>query len=308
VTAQTLSAARRRPRRRSPVSRRHLGFAYLFVGPFSVLFLLIVVAPLGYAIGVSLFRKQIIGGTQFVGLENFGRVFTDPLFYDGLLRVAQYMLMQIPLTIGLALVFALFFDSRRVRGSKVARLLMFVPNAIPAVVATLLWGYLYGDEFGPIAQFAQALGLPAPELLGPDQMLGAIVNIAFWGTLGYTMILFYAALQSIPGELYEAAELDGAGQLRIAWSVKIPSIAPTITLATVLSFIGGFQLFNEPNLLAQISPGVITSSYTPNLYIYNTAFVRQDIGYAAALSFVLGLFIVVLSYVFQRVTTRKGLS
>lgn len=293
------------PRRRSRLDSRQRAVAYLFIAPFFVLFLAIVVAPLAYAIWVSMFREQAIGGTSFVGLENFAKVFVDPSFYSGLLRVLQYMLMQLPLTIGLALFFALLFDSNRVRGSKAARLLMFVPNAIPAVVATLLWGYIYGPDFGPIAQLFHALGFPDPDLMGPDQMLGAIVNIAFWGGLGYMMILFYAALQSIPPELYEAAELDGAGQLRTAWSIKIPSILPTITLATVLGFIGGFQLFNEPNLLAVLSPGVITTDYTPNLYIYNIAFGQQNIGYAAAMSFVLGFIIVVVSYVLQRVTARK---
>jgi multiple sugar transport system permease protein len=300
ATAVAASPARRRslqaPQRR---------IAYVFVLPFFVIFLLITVTPLLYAVWVSMFQTQLIGGTKFVGLENFARVFTDPLFYGSLGRVLAYMAIQIPLTLGLALLFALMFDTRRVRGSKAARLLMFVPNAIPAVVATLMWGYIYGRDFGPIAQFFQFLGLPDPNLLGPSEILGSIVNISFWSGLGYSMILFYAALQSIPSELYEAATLDGAGQFRIAWSVKIPSIAPTITLCVILSFIGGFQLFNEPNLLMMIAPGSITTNYTPNLYIYNTAFGRQDLGYAAAMSFVLGLIIVVASYVLQRATNRK---
>ncbi|MEW1835964.1 sugar ABC transporter permease [Microbacterium sp. NPDC079995] len=292
-------------RDRGKLARQQSATAYLLVAPFFTIFALMIVLPLLYALGVSMFSKRIIGGTTFVGLENFVRAVTDPQLLEGLGRVGVYMLAQIPLTLGLAVVFALAFDSGRVRGSKTARLLMFLPNAIPAVVATLMWGYLYGNEFGPIAQLTAALGLPSPDLLAPSNIMYGIVNIAFWGALGYNMIILYAALQSIPSELYEAAELDGASALRTAWSIKIPAILPAITLCILLSFIGGFQLFNEPNLLAPLAPGAINSSYTPNIYIYNTAFASQDVGYAAAMSFVLGLLIVIISYVVQLSTTRK---
>jgi multiple sugar transport system permease protein len=266
---------------------------------------MMIVLPLLYAVWISMFRTRIIGGTTFVGLENFARALTDPQLLGGLGRVGLYMLVQIPLTMALAVVFALAFDSGRVRGGKVARLLMFIPNAIPGVVATLMWGYLYGNDFGPIAQAMNAVGLPDPDLLSPSNILGAIINIGFWGALGYNMIILYAALQSIPTELYEAAELDGAGPLRIAWSIKIPAILPAITLCVILSVIGGFQLFNEPNLLAPLSPGAIDSSYTPNLYIYNLAFRGQDLGLAAAMSFILGAIIIVVSYIAQTAATRK---
>lgn len=293
------------PGRRSSLRRPQQLAAYLFITPFFTVFALMTVLPLVYAAGVSMFRIRIIGGTTFVGLENFGRVLSDPLFYDGLGRVLLYMAFQIPLTIGLALLFALAFDSGRVRASGVSRLLMFIPNAVPIVVATLMWGYMYGDDFGPIAQLANALGLPDPHLLAPDNILGAMVNIAFWSALGYNMIILYASLQSIPHELYEAATIDGAGQLRMAWSIKIPSIAPSLMLCVILSFITGFQLFNEPNLLAPLAPGSISSSYTPNIYIFRQAFSANDVSYAAAMSFVLGIIIIAVSYATQLATRRK---
>jgi multiple sugar transport system permease protein len=307
MTAPAASPPTVRRRRRSASIGRghHRRVAYLLIAPFFVVFAMMVVAPLVYALRTSLFRETILGGTTFVGLDNFGKAFADPEFLEGLGRVGMYMLIQVPLTISLALVFALTFDSKRVRGSQAARLLMFLPNAIPVVVATLMWGYLYGNDFGPIAQFLNAIGLPDPDLLSPDNIFGSIINIAFWGTLGYNMIILYAALRSVPEELYEAAELDGAGQIRIAWSIKIPAIWPSIMLCVILSLIVGFQLFNEPQLLSGLAPGAIDSSYTPNLYIYNVAFSQRDLGYAAAMSFVLGLVIVLVSYVVQTVTSRK---
>jgi multiple sugar transport system permease protein len=300
-----MSAVSRPSTRRNPSRQRRAAFAYLMIAPFFLLFFAMIVLPLFYAAGTSLFTKTIIGGTKFVGLDNFVRAVTDPQLLEGIVRVGVFMLFQVPLTIGLAIAFALAFDSARVKGSRVARVLMFLPNAIPAVVATLIWGYMYGNDFGPIAQVYKFLGLSSPEILAPSNILGAIVNIAFWGALGYNMILMYSSLQSIPGEVYEAAELDGAGQFRIAWSVKIPSIRPTIVLSVLLALIGGFQLFNEPNLLAPLNPGAINSSYTPNIYIYNTAFQANDVGYAAAMSFVLGILIVIVSYVVQSTLNRK---
>jgi multiple sugar transport system permease protein len=307
TTSPPAQRADSRPRLRKGQQGGHQSaVAYLLVAPFFLIFILMIVLPLFYAVWASMFRTRIIGGSTFVGFDNFVRALTDPALLEGMLRVGMYMLIQVPLTIGLALVFALVFDTGRIRGSKASRLLIFIPNAIPVVVATLMWGYLYGNDFGPIAQVMNALGLPDPDLLGPSNILGGMINIAFWGQLGYNMIILYAALQSIPAELYEAAKLDGAGELRTAWSVKIPQILPSIMLCLVLSVIVGFQLFNEPNLLAPLSPGAIDSSYTPNIYIYNTAFRSNDIGYAAAMSFVLGLVIVLVSYAVQLSSNRKG--
>lgn len=276
------------------------------VAPFYISFLLMVIAPLVYAFRESLYQTRIIGGKTFVALENFVRAFEDPLFLEAIRRVIGFILIQVPLTIGFALLFALLFDGARILGGRYARLSMFVPNAIPVVVGALMWGYLYGSDFGLIAQVASALGLPDPQLLAPGSIFGSIINIAFWAALGYNMILLYAALQSIPSELYEAAEVDGASRIRIAWHVKIPLIRPTIMLATLLALIIGFQLFNEPQLLQPLAVGAISSNYTPNLYIYNVAFSQQALGYAGALSFVLGFVIVVVSYVAQTVAARRA--
>ena len=189
--------------------------------------------------------------------------------------------------------------------SRFVRLGVFVPYAVPSVVAALMWGYLYGPEFGPIAQLAGALGLPAPNLLGEDFMLGSIANVVTWEFAGYNMIILYAALRAVPPELYEAAAVDGAGAWRTAWSVKVPALRPALLLALIFSVIGSFQLFNEPQLLQRLAPNVIDSAYTPNLYAYSLAFTSQDVNYAAAVSFLLGLIIVVVSYTVQLAVNRN---
>lgn len=290
----------------SPTKRKKHRAAYLLVVPFFIVFIAMLVVPLFYAGYLSLFASKLIGGISFVGVDNYVQALVDPQFLAGLSRVALFLVVQVPIMLGLALIFALALDSGRVRGGKALRLLIFVPYAVPGVVATLMWGYLYGQNFGPIAQVFRAVGLAAPDLLSPGNILGSIMNIVTWEYVGYNMIIMFAALRAIPSELYEAAEIDGASQFRLAWSIKIPAIRPAIFLTVIFSIIGSFQLFNEPSLLHTIAPTSINSSYTPNYYAYNLAFVDQNINYAAAISFVLGIVIMIISYVVQLSIQRRG--
>lgn len=293
------SFPRRVQKRPSPQRRKLVVTAYALITPFIVVFLAMVIGPLVYAGFLSLFQTRLIGGEQFVGLANFGKALTDPVFLAGVGRVTIFLLVQVPIMLGLALFFALAIDSGRMRGSRFARIAIFVPFAVPGVVAALMWGYLYGDDFGPIAQTLRAVGLPSPDLLSNELILFSMMNIVTWSFVGYNMIIMYAALRAIPTELYEAAEIDGAGAIRVAWSIKVPAIRPAIMLTLIFSVIGSFQLFTEPTLLAAIAPNVIGTSYTPNMYAYTLAFRFQDVNYAAAVAFLLGFVIMIISYVVQ---------
>src|SRR5215204_3366263 len=297
--APAVAATAPRRTRITASKRRQWGAAYTLVLPFFVIFVAMIVVPLVYAGYLSFFRKRLIGGTSFAGFENYVRALTDPLFLSGVGRMAIFLVIQVPIMLALALFFALALDSGTMKLDKFSRLAIFVPYAVPAVVATLMWGYLYGEDFGPIAQIARSLGLGTPDFLSAQNILGSMMNIVTWEFVGYNMIILYAALRSIPSELYEAAEIDGAGQFRLAWSVKIPAIRPAILLTVIFSIIGTFQLFTEPSLLNTIAPDAITNSYTPNYYAYNLAFINQELNYAAAIAFLLGIFIAIVSYVVQ---------
>ncbi|WP_409467533.1 carbohydrate ABC transporter permease [Streptomyces sp. HC307] len=288
---------------RSRVGRSSAG--PLFVAPFLILFLLLFLAPLGYAAYLSLFQEQLIGGTVFVGLDNYVTALKDPQLLHGVGRVALFFVIQVPLMLLLALLFALALDSGLLRLARVIRLGIFVPYAVPSVVATLMWGYLYGPDFGPFAQLSRNLDLPAPHFLSEGWMLGSLANIVTWEFVGYNMIILYAALRTVPDDLYEAAAMDGAGAWRIAWSIKLPALRPALLLTLLFSVIGSFQLFNEPNLLMKIAPDVISSSYTANLYSYSLAFTGQQVNYAATVSFLLGLVIVIASYAVLLTANRR---
>lgn len=298
----TAVPARRHPGRVRTAQTRA---AWVLVVPFLVVFAAMFIVPLVYSAYISLFSSQLVGGQVFSGFANYARALQDPSFWAGLGRVALFLLVQVPIMLAASIFFALALDSGRVRGGRIARLLIFMPYAVPSVVATLMWGYLYGADFGLITQLFEAVGLPAPNLLSARTVLGSTMNIVCWEFIGYNMIILYAALRSVPTELYEAAEIDGAGQFRVAWSVKLPAIRQAILLTVIFSIIGSFQLFNEPNLLASIAPNAIGTDFTPNVYAYNLAFKSQDINYAAAIAFLLGVVIMIVSFVVQAITNRK---
>ncbi|MHA6620458.1 carbohydrate ABC transporter permease [Pseudonocardia sp. DLS-67] len=288
----------------SPSRRRGLT-GFLFFAPFLLVFLAVIVAPLVYALVLSLFRRRLIGGTTFVGLDNYLRAAVDPQFLAGLGRVGLFLVIQVPVMLLLALFVALAIDSRRVWWPKLFRLGVFVPYAVPAVVGTLMWGFLYGGQFGLAGQIADAFGADPPNLFGAELMLPALANIVTWQFVGYNMLILYAALRAIPQDLYDAAEVDGAGEFRKVWSVKLPALRPALLLASIFSVIGSFQLFTEPKVMMDLAPAVITTSYTPNIYAYELAFNGQLVDYSAAISVLLGLVTIVVAYVVQLTTARR---
>jgi len=302
----TVTAPQAPGRRGKKKAVGHHGTAgFLFTLPFMALFLGLFIAPLAYALYLSLFREQLIGGNEFVGLDNYIDGVKDPDFQKGVGRVALFLLIQVPVMLILALVFAMILDSGKVWFPKLYRVGIFVPYAVPTVIAALMWGFLYGRDFGPFADLADAIGVPPPNFLSESTMLFSIANISTWTYTGYNMIILYAALRAIPSELYEAAAVDGAGAVKTAIHIKLPLLRPAILLCGIFSVIGSFQLFAEPQVLQSIAPQVIGKSYTPNLYVYNLAFADQRLNYAAALSFLLGAVVFVVSYVVMYASRRQ---
>jgi multiple sugar transport system permease protein len=275
---------------------RHAGAGLTFAAPFMVVFAAMFLAPLGYALYLSLFRNQIIGGSVFVGIDNYTQALQDSQFLSGVGRIIEFFVIQVPIMIVLATLFALMLDSGKVRGSKIFRVAFFVPYAVPAVVAALMWGYLYGAKFGPFTQLANDIGVAPPQFLSAGHLLPSIANVVTWEFAGYNMIILYAALRAIPTDLYEAAAIDGAGPIRTALFIKLPLLLPALGVILLFSVIGAFQLFNEPKVLQPAAGSVITPDWTPNLYAYNLAFTDQRLNYAAAVSFLLGFIILLATY------------
>jgi multiple sugar transport system permease protein len=299
ATARSRQAVRQRG---TPVPRLA---PYLFLAPFLILFVVFLIVPLGYAFNLSLWRQTMVGGLRFIGGDNYLKAFADPKLWDGILLLLRYGLIQIPVMLGGALLLALVLDSGTIWARSAFRLALFLPYAVPTVIAALIWGYLYGPNFGPLTQIFQYLGLPAPNLLGQHLLLPSLANIAIWEHMGYFMIIYYAALQAIPEEMEEAAVVGGARAWQYVIYIKLPLIRGTILVTAIFAIIGTLQLFVEPYLIQNLAPGVINSNYTPNIYAFNLAFVNIDYSYSAAISFVLGGVVAVISYLFMLVTSRR---
>ncbi len=261
---------------------------YAFLAPFVVLYLLVLVGPLVYALYTSLFTTRLAGGTFFSGLANYRRVFESASYWSSLGRMALFGIVQVPIMLGLALVFALLFDLGVVAFGRFYRLVYFLPFAVPGVVAAILWGFMLEPQFGALTQLAQGLGMGSPDFLSSSAILPVIGMIVTWQATGFNTVIIYTALQSVPGELTEAAVLDGASLRTVMLRVKVPLVGSALALAGFLAIVGTLQLFSEPYILSSYTPA-ISSHFTPNMYIYNAAFAGEEYNYAAAASFVLAL-------------------
>jgi multiple sugar transport system permease protein len=311
MSVETVSSQAAPVRGRTRPSRARHGRAtpYLFLLPFGLFFLLFFIVPIFYTLYESLYTQQrsglgLIAPTiSFTGLTNYFQVFHDHAFYDACLRILLYGAIQVPVMLVLALILALLMDTSTIWFRNFFRTAFFLPYAVPSVIAAILWGFLFVPGISPIVNGFQALGWKSFNPLGPSSILWSIANIATWEWTGYNMIIIFAALQAIPHDLYEAARMDGASGLGIAWRIKIPLVAPALVMTCIFSIIGTLQLFNEPQVLSSISTN-ISSSYTPNIYIYNVAFRNGNFYYASAMAVVLALVTFVFSFGFMRFTQR----
>ncbi|WP_405933189.1 carbohydrate ABC transporter permease [Streptomyces sp. NBC_00827] len=289
------------------------GAPYAFLTPATVLFALFFALPIGYALWLSLHKVQVSGlglgaGARkevWAGLENYTDALTDSELLDGALRVAGYGAIVIPVMLGLALLFALMLDTDKVRLAPFTRLAIFLPYAIPGVVAAMLWGFLYLPDVSPFYFILDKLGMPQPDLLDGGPLYIALSNIAVWGGTGFNMIVIYTSLQAIPAEVYEAAKLDGATPLQIALRIKIPMVAPSLVLTFFFSIIATLQVFSEPTTLKPLTNSVSTT-WSPLMKVYQDAFKNGDIYSAAAQAALIAVITLVLSFGFLRAANSRN--
>ena len=302
-SAERTQRTERKTRKAAKVSMREQVAGWLFVAPFALTFLAFLVAPLVYALYLSLFQKALIGGTSFVLLDNYTKAFTDPTFLDGAWFVVRFALVSIPVQMVIALGMALIIDTVTSAFTRFSRLMIFLPYAIPTVIGALMWGFLYSDTFGPLGD---VFGASAPDFLSTELIFYGLLNIVTWQWAGYYMIIIYAALQGIDPTLYESARIDGASMWQITLRIKIPLIMPALLLILVFALIGTLQFFNEPAILRDLAAGTIDSGFTPNMYAYEQALSLANFNYGAAISFALGGVVFVCVYVFMFLTRKRG--
>jgi len=285
----------------------------MFLAPFGLLFTLFFLLPIGYAIYESFLKVHVSGlglgpsstTTVFAGFANYGQVFSDPSFWQGVGRVLLFGVVQIPVMLVFATLLALLLDSVTVRFRRFFRLAFFLPYGIPGVIAAILWSFLYLPGLSPVVAALRSTGFGTVNFLGTNSALWSIANIVTWEYTGYNMLIIYAALQAIPADLYEAGRLDGASELKLATRIKLPMVVNALVLTAIFSIIGTLQLFSEPQVLRSITSN-ISSSYTPNLLAYTQAFTSNNPNYAAAIAVVLAVGTFILSFGFLRLVQRRG--
>jgi multiple sugar transport system permease protein len=218
-------------------------------------------------------------------------------------RVLLYGVVQVPIMLAIAIGLALLFDSAVVRGKRFFQLSVFLPYAVPSVVAALVWGFLYQPRVSPIVEGLRSLGMD-PQFLAPGTVLWSLANVGVWSVTGVNMIIIFSSLQTVPREMYEAARMDGASELRLALQIKLPQIMPAVLLTTLFSIIGTLQLFNEPMTLRSITSN-ISGSYTPNMSIFSATTLGGNINLGSAMAVILGIATMVLSVTVSALSNRR---
>ena len=270
--------------------------AWFFLAPALLLIFVFFFLPVAASLVLSVTDFDLYGiadpgNTRFVGLSNYSRLLQTPDFWAALRNTFYFAFVGGPLTIAVALSAALLLSSKLVRFKGFFRTIYFTPFVTTLVAVAIVWRYLYHTRYGLFNYALSYIGIGPIDWLGdPHWAMPAIILMAVWKSFGYNMLIFIAGLQSIPEELYDAAEIDGAGAFRRFFSITLPMLMPTLVFVSVVTMIGYFQLFAEPYVMTQGGPLRSTTSVV--LLMYEEGFRWWRMGYAAAIAFV--LFVVIL--------------
>lgn len=275
---------------------------YAFIAPNLALFCVFIFFPLFYALYISLHEWSLIGDAEYVGGANYRRIVSDGLFWRALGNTAMYSLATVPTSLVLGLLLAVALN-RDLAGRTVLRSVFFLPVVVSNVAAAIIVAWLFNDNYGVTNAVLKTLGFgPVPWLSSPSYALPSLVIATLWIRLGFCMIVYLAALQSIPPNLYEAARIDGATRLQQFRFITVPMLAPATFLLLILNVIYSFQVFDLIYVMTGGGPGFSTTMIVQ--YIYTAAFVTSEMGYASAMGLVLFGIILVFTLVQWRVSRQ----
>jgi multiple sugar transport system permease protein len=267
---------------------------YLYIAPWFIGFLIFTAGPLIASLFLSFTEWGFVDEPTYIGLDNYQRMATDPVFWIALRVTITFTLFSVPLVMLTALGVALLL-TRNVPGARIYRTIYYLPSVIGGVPMALLWTWVFQPDYGFLNRLLTLAGLPAVNWLGnPSSALLAVVVVSAW-SFGLPMVVFIAGLQNIPPVLYEAASLDGAGPLRRFRSVTLPLLSPTFFFLLVMQIIGSFQVFDVVYVISEGVGNPLRSTLVYLLYFFQNAFQRFQMGYASALVWVLFLIIMALT-------------
>lgn len=282
------TATRRRTGRFSQSTWRDLRNGLLFASPWLIGFVLFILYPLIASFYYSFTVYPIGKPPSWIGLENYSNLLRDELFWASLYNTIYYVIFFLPLGTLWALA-AAFLLNVKVRGILGFRTLFFMPTIVPLVASSVVWMWIFNPQYGLLNGFLDVFGIRGPSWLNnPDWAKPALILMSIWG-VGHAIVIYLAALQDVPAELYEAAEIDGASTWSKMINVAVPMISPAILFNVILGMIGAFQYFTQAYVMTQGGPNNATLFYS--LYLYRNAFQYFKMGYAAAMAWILLLFV-----------------
>jgi len=279
------------------LGQRRTVIGYIFIAPFILGFILWFLLPALVAANLTFQRWNLLSPPAYIGFDNIEHLFNDPLLVQSLRSTFIYTIFSVPFGLLFAFFLALLINTR-VRGIAIFRTIHFLPSIVPAVANAILWAWLLNTEFGLINWVLRQFGIAKVAWLQePGWAMVSFIVISSWG-VGGSMIIFLAGLQGIPDIYYEAAEIDGAGRWAKMRNITLPIMSPIIFFNLVIGFINSFQAFVTAYLITRGGPQNATNFLV--LYIYRTAFQSQNMGYAAALSWLMFIILMILSFIVFR--------
>ncbi|WP_088104412.1 carbohydrate ABC transporter permease [Halalkalibacter urbisdiaboli] len=272
---------------------------YLFIAPAVILFSIFMLYPIISSFILS-FQTSVRGDMVFAGLDNYRRLFSDAIFITALKNTFIIMIIQVPVMLFFAIILATFLNSAMIKARGLFRVSFFLPAVTSLVAYSMIFSImLMGD--GIINQVLNAIGASGiPWLSHPVWAKAALIIAMTWRWVGYNMVIYLAALQNIPEEIYEAASMDGASKIRQFFTITVPQLKPVILFTGVLSTIGTLQLFDEPFTLTKGGPSDAT--LTIGMYLYQTGFRYFDFGYASTVAYVIVVLIGIFTFLQFKVT------
>jgi len=294
----------------SPLARLERHWGLVLSAPFIGGLLLFSLGPILAALSLAFFRWDNLTPPEFVGLANWKRLFADPLFWKALGNTLYFVVGTVPTGVVFSLLLALLVNVP-LRGIGLFRTLYFTPVVTSTVAVALVWTWFYDSNYGVfnflIERAFELVGLPPPKgiawLNDPRTAMPAIMAMSVWKGLGYNMVIFLAALQNVPRDLYEAASIDGANRIRQFWHITLPGISPVLFFVVVTSLIGSFQVFDQVYIMARDGRPA-NSTLTLVYYLYQNAFRHLDMGYACTIGMALFTILGVIT-AFQMFTQKR---
>lgn len=285
--------------------KKELFWGWVFFAPTLAGLLILNIIPIFQTIYKSFFQAGAFGrGDKFVGFANYVKMFSDSQVWQSLLNTFVYAIIEVPISIAISLVLAALLN-RKIKGRSVYRTIYFLPMvAAPAAVA-MVWRWLYNSEFGLLNHMLKAVGLgPVNWISDPNIALISVAIVGIWSVIGYNMVLFLAGLQEIPGDYYEAAEIDGAGPVRQFLSITLPLISPTMFFVTTTRIIAAMQVFDVIYMMIDRSNPALPRTQSLVYLFYKYSFIESNQGYGSAIVVLLLLIIMVLT-VIQNAMQKK---